>query len=80
MTREEFFDSLAAGAKWDVGVSIARTNPLPLDSNSVFESYTALTSYAGSNPLAYPGQIVAVLGTGEDPIAAYLINTVGAAR
>lgn len=78
MTREEFFDSLAAGAKWDVGVSIARTNPLPLDSNSVFESYTALTTYAGSNPLAYPGQIVAVLGTGEDPIAAYLINTVGA--
>lgn len=79
MTREEFFNSLAAGAKWDVGVSIARTNPLPLDSNSVFESYAALTTYATDNPLAYPGQIVAVLGEGEgESIAAYLINTVGA--
>lgn len=79
MTREEFFNSLAAGAKWDVGVSIARTNPLPLDANSVFESYAALTTYATDNPLAYPGQIVAVLGEGEgESIAAYLINTVGA--
>lgn len=79
MTREEFFASLAAGAKWDVGVSIARTNPLPLDANSVFESYAALTEYATTNPLAYPGQIVSVLGTGEgESIAAYLLNTVGA--
>ena len=29
MTREEFFDKLNNGAKWDVGVAINRTNPLP---------------------------------------------------
>ena len=40
--RENFFDSLSKGAKWDVGVSINRTNPLPLDQYSVFESETAL--------------------------------------
>ena len=34
MTRDEFFNKLEAGAKWDVGVAIARTNPLPLDANS----------------------------------------------
>ena len=38
MTREEFFNKLEAGAKWDVGVSIARTNPLPLDANEIFKS------------------------------------------
>lgn len=76
MTREEFFASLQGAAKWDVAVAIARTNPLPLDANSVFESFEALTTYAESNPLAYPGQIVSVLG--ETEIAAYLIKTVGA--
>lgn len=75
MTREEFFNSLQGAAKWDVAVAIARTNPLPIDANSVFESFEALTTYAESNPLAYPGQIVSVLG--ESEIAAYLIKTVG---
>lgn len=79
MTREEFFKLLNDGAKWDVGVSINRTNPVPLDAKSVFESYTDLETYAQTNVLAYPGQIVSVLGnTTEDPIAAYLINTTGA--
>ena len=76
MTRDEFFDKLEAGAKWDVGVAIARTNPLPLDANSVFKSLDDLTAYATSNPLAYPGQVVSVLGTEE--IDAYLIKTTGA--
>ena len=76
MTREEFFDKLNNGAKWDVGVAINRTNPVPLDANSVFESLDALTTYATSNALAYPGQVVSVLG--EDEIAAYLIKTTGA--
>lgn len=76
MTREEFFDKLNNGAKWDVGVAINRTNPVPLDANSVFESLDALTTYATTNALAYPGQVVAVLG--EDEIAAYLIKTTGA--
>lgn len=58
--RDKFFDDLAKGARWDVGVSIARGNPLPLDANSVFESYEDLETYAGG-VLAYPGQIVAVV-------------------
>lgn len=75
MTRDEFFASLQGAAKWDVAVAIARTNPLPIDANSVFDSFENLTTYAQSNPLAYPGQIVSVLG--ETEIAAYLIKTVG---
>lgn len=60
MTREEFFAQKANGALWDVAVSIKRGNPLPLDSNSVFDSYAALETYA-AGVLAYPGQIVAVV-------------------
>lgn len=62
MTREEFFEQKANGALWDVAVSIKRGNPLPLDSNSVFDSYAALETYA-AGVLAYPGQIVAVVNT-----------------
>lgn len=58
--RDDFFANKAVGALWDVAVSIKRGNPLPLDSNSVFESYEALETYA-SGVLAYPGQVVAVV-------------------
>ena len=59
--RDTFFENKAVGALWDVSVSMKRGNPLPLDSNSVFESYDALQTYA-AGVLAYPGQIVAVVG------------------
>ena len=75
MTREEFFEKLNAGAKWDVGVAIARTNPLPLDANEIFDSVASMETYIKSNALAYPGQIIVVLG--ETETAAYLINAVG---
>lgn len=75
MTREEFFKKLNSGAKWDVGVAIARTNPLPLDANEIFDSIESMETYIKSNALAYPGQIVVVLG--ETETAAYLINAVG---
>lgn len=75
MTREEFFSKLDAGAKWDVGVSIARTNPLPLDANEVFRSVVEMETYIKENALAYPGQIVVVLG--ETETAAYLVSVVG---
>ena len=75
MTREEFFDKLNNGAKWDVGVAINRTNPLPLDANEIFDSIASMEGYIKSNALAYPGQIVVVLG--ETETAAYLVNTVG---
>lgn len=75
MTREEFFNKLNSGAKWDVGVAIARTNPLPLDANEIFDSVASMETYIKSNALAYPGQIVVVLG--ETETAAYLVNAVG---
>lgn len=75
ITREELLQKLANDPKWDVGVAINRTNPVPTDATAVLESVEALTAYATSNPIAYPGQIVAVLG--ESEVAAYLIKTVG---
>lgn len=83
MTYKELFENLKNGAKWDIGVSISRTNPLPLDQYSIFESLDALNTYAASNAVAYPGQIVAVLTTGgteEEPTytaEAYIIKAVG---
>lgn len=75
MNRIEFFDKLEKGAKWDVGVSIARTNPLPLDANEIFKSVADMETYIKENALAYPGQIVVVLG--ETETAAYLVSVVG---
>lgn len=59
--RDDFFAAKAKGSLWDVAVSIKRGNPLPLDADSIFESYSALESYA-ADVLAYPGQVVAVVG------------------
>ena len=58
--RDDFFAKKAKGSLWDVAVSIKRGNPLPLDADSIFESYTALETYA-ADVLAYPGQVVAVV-------------------
>ena len=76
ITRSDFFEALAKGALWDVGVAINRTNPLPLDKFSVFKSLgtvddtgtdTAL-GYAMNSVIAYPGQIIAVVsGTNDTP-------------
>ena len=76
MTREEFFAALAGGARWDVGVSINRTNPLPLDANSIFETLTDAENYAKTNALAYPGQIITVVD--ETSVAVYVIVATGA--
>ena len=76
MTREEFFAALAGGARWDVGVSINRTNPLPLDANSIFETLTDAENYAKTNALAYPGQVITVVD--ETSVAVYVIVATGA--
>lgn len=65
--KDDFFDSLSKGAKWDVGVSINRTNPLPLDQYSVFETEEALDNYI-EGAFAYPGQVLAVAGESETVI------------
>ena len=74
MTREEFFNLKNKGALWDVGVSINRTNPLPLDKNAVFDTYDNALTYA-KGVLAYPGQFIAVVG--ETTVDAYLITAAG---
>ena len=76
MTREEFFALKNKGALWDVGVSINRTNPLPLDKNAVFDTYDNALTYA-KGVLAYPGQFIAVVG--ETTVDAYLITVAGSA-
>ena len=78
MTRKEFFQKLNTSSKWDVGVSINRSNALPLDANSVFQSKEELDNYAAGNPSpgtlnnAYPGQIVAVVNS--DSTVVYYID------
>ncbi len=69
--REDFFAKKAKGSLWDVAVSIKRGNPLPLDADSIFESYAALETYA-ADVLAYPGQIVAVVN--EDSTGIYYLD------
>ena len=56
----KFFADKAAGALWDVAVSIKRGNPLPLDRDAVVHNLTELEALKTS-PVTYPGQIVAVI-------------------
>lgn len=74
ISRDEFFENKAKGALWDVGVSIKRGNPLPLDADSVFDSYSAAEAYV-SGVLAYPGQILAVVEAAKTTI--YYISEAG---
>lgn len=46
MTQAELFNKLYGGARWDVGVSINRSNSLPLDANSIFASKDLADAYA----------------------------------
>lgn len=71
ITRTEFFNKKSKGALWDVGVSIKRGNPLPLDADSVFESLASAQTYA-SGVLSYPGQIIAVVDT--DKVTLYKLD------
>jgi TusA-related sulfurtransferase len=84
MTANEFFTNLNGGARWDVGVSINRSNKLPLDANSVFPSLAEAQAYvAGTHPTrlsnAYPGQILSVVTEdGKTKIYATELNAEGA--
>lgn len=71
ITRTDFFDKKAKGSLWDVGVSIKRGNPLPLDADSVFESLAKAQEYA-AGVLSYPGQIIAVVDT--DKVTLYKLD------
>lgn len=58
----KFFEALndPKAALWSAGVAFNRTNPLPLDKWSVFQDKASAIAYAESNPVAYPGQVIAV--------------------
>lgn len=74
ISRDDFFNKLATGAKWDAAVAFKRGNPLPIDDSSVYQSYEAAQAYASSN-LAYPGQVVAVVTA--EATTVYVINNTG---
>ena len=59
--RSKLFDSISTGAAWDAGVVFNRTNAIPIDKFSVFASLSDAEVYASSNPVAYPGQLIAVV-------------------
>lgn len=44
--------------------NITRGNPIPLDSWSLFMTLSEAETYAKSNPVSYPGQIITVIGDG----------------
>ena len=71
------WDGINNGAKWDAGVVFNRTNALPLDKFSVFDSLTAAQDYAMNNAIDYPGQIITVVDEEQDKVTAYKIETNG---
>lgn len=74
ISRDDFFNQLTTGTKWNAGVAFNRTNPLPIDDKSVFQSLEEAQTYAQS-VLAYPGQIIAVVLANETTF--YGINHLG---
>ncbi len=76
VNREKLFDSISNGAAWDAGVVFNRTNGIPIDKYSVFETYEAASDYALNNPVAYPGQYIAVVSE-DNTVQAYIIGTDG---
>ena len=71
---QKFFEALLdpKAATWSAGVSFNRSNPLPLDKWSVFQSMDDATAYAESNAVAYPGQVIAVYNNGK--MVAYVLS------
>ena len=59
---------------WDVGVAIARTNPIPLDSTQNHASLTALQTYAKDGATSYVGQQVNVVSDAGVLDKAYIIK------
>ena len=65
--RDDFFAAQKKAALWDVAVSLKRGNPLPIDADSIFESYEKLEEYV-AGVLAYPGQVVSVVNADSTEI------------
>ena len=76
VNRDKLFDSISNGAAWDAGVVFNRTNGIPIDKYSVFETYEAASDYALNNPVAYPGQYIAVVAE-DNTVQPYIIGNDG---
>lgn len=74
--KNTLFDGIDKGDAWDTGVTFKRVNPVPIDKYSVFKTKADAVTYASSNPVAYPGQMVAVIPDSGDVIC-YTIQTNG---
>ena len=74
---ENFFAELLSpkAAKWSAGVAFDRSNGLPLDQWSVFQTKTAAEEYL-SNSKAYPGQVIAYAETDGSMTACVLSQNV----
>ena len=53
------YDKQADGV--GIPFNYTRGNPIPLDSWSLFMTLTAAQTYATTNPVSYPGQVVSVV-------------------
>lgn len=58
-------------------LSMARQDAFPLDKYSVFYSLSDAEDYAKNNPIAYPGQPIAVVDEAVDSVKLYKINING---
>jgi hypothetical protein len=68
-----FFNDLSTKAAWSAGVAFQRSNALPLDKYSVFESLTKANEYlTSSTSVAYPGQVIAVVE--GDKMVVYVVG------
>lgn len=67
----KLFDDLYAGAMWDVGVAINRSNSLPLDKYAIFPSKALADAYASHNATAIRDQLIVegLLDAATDKVA-----------
>ena len=72
----DFFAALndPNAAMWSAGVAFNRSNPLPLDKWSVFQTMDEAVTYAESNAVAYPGQLIAVYDADSKVMTAYILQ------
>lgn len=71
----DFFTALndPKAATWAAGVAFNRSNPLPLDKWSVFQTKSEAETYASGNAVAYPGQIIAVHNAESAEMEVYVL-------
>lgn len=72
----KLFDDLYAGAMWDVGVAINRSNSLPLDKYAIFPSKALADAYASHNATAIRDQLIVegLLDKAGDKVADDLVK------